>query len=164
MFSFNERLKVRMTESLVNVAQNIRFSALSVFDEKTDIIQDGVIGGHHGEDEKGGKGQAPHDGRGQGRPENGFSSQAEGHGSQSGDGGDAGEDDGPHAHVTGANDGRVYLVGMFPAVSVDKIDQDQGVIDHNTRKGQKADEGDEGQRIVAHQQPDQYPPGMQRGW
>jgi hypothetical protein len=153
-----------MFKCLVNVRQNICLSPFAVSNEKPDIVQDGIIGWHHGKDEKGGKSESPHDGGCQRRPEDGFPAQPEGHGRQAADGGDAGEDDGPHAHVAGTHDGHVYLIGMLFAIPVDEIDEDQGIVDHNAGEGQRPMSVMKCEGVITHQQTRSAPPGKQRGW
>ena len=69
-----------MLKGLFDLPQGIRLSAPSVTDQVPDVLKNGIIAGYHGEDNGRGKAQAPHDGRGQGGPENGFSPKTKGHG------------------------------------------------------------------------------------
>ncbi len=126
-------------------------------DYVSDVLKDGIIGGHHGEDEQGGKAKPPHDGGGKGGPKRRFAPQAKGHGGQTKDGGQRGEDNGTHTHMATPYNGQIELLWTLFPVAVNKINENEGIIDHNPREGQEPNEGHKGEGIVAHQQTDEDP-------
>ena len=65
-------------------------SVLVFFSPGQNIVHDGVERGDEEEGQDGGKGQSPDDGVGQGGPVGRLAAQADGHGQQSGNGGDGG--------------------------------------------------------------------------
>ena len=140
-----------MLKGLLYLPEDIGLSPSPMPDEIPDILEDGIIGRHHGQDQEGGKAQTPHDGRGQRAPKDGLASQTECHGRQPENGGQGCEDNGSHAHMAGPDNGQIELLGVVLPVPVDEIDQDQGVVHYDPRKGQEPDQGNKGHGVLVDQ-------------
>lgn len=54
--------------------------------------------------------------------------------------------------MTRPYDGQIQLLRVFPAIPVDKVYEDQGVVDDDSGESQKPDQGYKGQGVVADQQ------------
>ena len=86
--------------------------------------------------------------------------QPQGHGQKSQNGGGSGHQNGAKAQAAGAHDGVDFGQALVAPQVVYKVDQNNGVVDHNAGQRDDADTThDDAERLVRDQQPDEHTDG-----